>query len=229
MLSKTKVAICVCVVTLLSFTMLSGCAEGKQKDTSHQDSTASISKGESIPSSSKSKSEKRGVTTVTTINSPSELPDKFMNEAFKSAVGLVNKPFRESGLSMANAEVYGEVVTFGLDGLEFLGKPCEKDYGKPCISYDLAGVQSGDGLPQAISFSYANPLKSNGHKETMEIIDGIGDALGLKDYISIENDYTDLTKIAVGRYCTVVFPDAGFKMEVRNTDGTVRIEIEAIE
>lgn len=210
------------------------CSKESKTSTYKASSTGSKTQSKSSTSSSSSTQKDKsndGIIKVNSIKSSLDLPSSLMNDKFKNTLSLLNKPFSKSGLSAANAvETEAGTSIFYLEGLEFLGKSCNRaedksKHGTARIIYETAGVKSGNGTPTKIYFSFSNPLKSNGHTETMEIVNGIAKALGLSTPVKVANDNTSSTTLATGLYCTYVFPNAGFKIEVTNTDGDVEIEI----
>lgn len=179
--------------------------------------------GDLTSSSGASSSESEALSTYTSAEG---LPDGLFNQAAKEAIGMLGKPFESAGLDAASGVSTGSGTTiFYLEGLEFLGEPCEDGHGQPRLVYSDEAISSGQGLPIELFFSYANPLKSNGHEETMDIIEGISEALGLEETLEVDVDYDSSSKMATGVYRTVEFPNAKLSIEVRNTDGSVEITI----
>lgn len=155
----------------------------------------------------------------------SSVPSALMNDEFRKCLTYFGVPYSETGLSVSNAVDNSDAGTylFYMDGLEFIGEECDDDQGQPRIVYDAEAIESGTGTPNKIFFCYFNALKSNGHKETMDVIEGIEDALGIE--IEVDNDYTSSSKSAIGKYCSVNIPKTDLMIEVTNTDGTVEVEI----
>ena len=179
--------------------------------------------GDPASSSGASSSESEALSAYT---SAEELPDGLFNQAAKEAIGMLGKPFESAGLDAASGVSTGSGTTiFYLEGLEFLGEPCEDGHGQPRLVHSDEAISSGQGLPIELFFSYANPLKSNGHEETMDIIEGISEALGLEETLEVDVDYDSSSKMATGVYRTVEIPNAKLSIEVRNTDGSVEITI----
>ena len=78
-------------------------------------------------------------------------------------------------------------------------------------------------------FEIANPLKSNGYKETVEMVEDIAEALDISDEGLIDNNYSSSSKLAIGEYATFTFPNLDLKLTVSNTDGTIEIEIVPVD
>lgn len=166
---------------------------------------------------------------LSTYASVEELPVDLFNQAAKEAISLLGKPFESSGLDANSGVSTGAGTTiFYLDGLKFLGDPCEDGHGRPRLVYSDEAISSGQGLPSELFFSFSNPLNSNGYKETMDIIEGISEALGLEETLKVDVDYDSSSKMATGVYRTVEFPNAKLSIEVRNTDGSVEVTISSI-
>lgn len=163
---------------------------------------------------------------IENIHTATDIPDALMNDEFKSVIELFSKGFSQSGLDISNATTYndGETYIFYLDNLEFLGDECEDDYFQPRIIYSGDAINN-DGIPNKLYFEFANPLKSNGYEETVEMVEDIAEALDISDDGLIDNDYSSSSKLAIGEYATFTFPNLGLELTVSNTDGTVEIEI----
>lgn len=167
---------------------------------------------------------------IENIYTTADIPDELMNNEFKDVVDLFSKGFSQSGLDITNATTYnnGETYIFYLDNLEFLGDECEDDYFQPRIIYSREAINN-NGTPNKIFLAFANLLKSNGYKETVEMVEDIAQALGISDFGLINNDYSSSSKLAIGKYATFTFPNLGLELTVSNTDGTVEIEILPID
>lgn len=163
---------------------------------------------------------------IENIHTATDIPDALMNDEFKNAVDLLSKGFSQSGLDISDATTYddGETYIFYLDNLEFLGDECDDDYFQPRIIYSGDAINN-DGTPDKLFFEFANPLKSNGYEETVEMVEDITEALDISDAGLIDNDYSSSSKLANGEYATFTFPNLGLELTVSNTDGTVEIEI----
>lgn len=164
---------------------------------------------------------------INNINTAADIPDKLMNEEFKSAIDLFSKGFSQSGLNISDATTYnnGETYIFYLDNLEFLGDECEEgSNSSPRIIYDQEAINN-DGTPSKLFLGFANPLKSNGYEETVEMVEDIADALDISDDGLIDNDYSSSSPFATGEYATFTFKNLNLTLSVRNTDGSVDIEI----
>lgn len=182
--------------------------------------------GDPTSSSGASSSESEALSAYTSAEG---LPDGLFNQAAKEAIGMLSKPFESAGLDAASGVSTGSGTTiFYLEGLEFLGEPCEDGHGQPRLVYSDEAVSSGQGLPIELFFSCSNPLSSNGYEETMDIIEGISEALGLEETLEVDVDYDSSSKMATGVYRTVEFPNAKLSIEVRNTDGSVEITIRSM-
>lgn len=167
---------------------------------------------------------------VKNIYTVADIPNEIMNDEFKSVIDLFSKGFSQSGLDITNATTYddGETYVFYLDNLEFLGDKCEDGAFQPRIIYSKDAI-SNNGTPNEVFFEIANPLKSNGYKETVEIVEDIADALDISTFGLIDNNYSSSSKLAIGEYATFTFPNLSIKLTVSNTDGTVEIEIVPID
>ena len=163
---------------------------------------------------------------VENIHTAADIPDALMNDEFKSIIDLFSKGYSQSGLNISNATTYddGETYIFYLDNLEFLGDECEDGALQPRIIYSKDAIDN-NGIPNKIFFEIANPLKSNGYKETVETVEEIAEALDISDEGLIDNDYSSSSKLAIGEYATFTFPNLSLELTVSNTDGTVEIEI----
>lgn len=167
---------------------------------------------------------------VKNIYTAADIPNELMNEEFKSVIDLFSKGFSKSGLDITNATTYdnGETYIFYLDNLEFLGDECEDGALQPRIIYSEDAINN-NGTPNGVFFEIANPLKSNGYKETVEMVEDIAEALDISDSGLIDNDYSSSSKLAIGEYATFTFPNLSLELTVSNTDGTVEIEIVPID
>lgn len=167
---------------------------------------------------------------VKNIYTAADIPDNLMNAELKNTIALFSKGFLQSGLDITNATTYdnGETYIFYLDSLEFLGDACEDGALQPRIIYSKDAINN-NGMPKMLFFEIANPLKSNGYKETVKIVEDIAEALDISDAGLIDNDYSSSSKWATGKYATFTFPNLNFTLTVSNTDGTVEIEIVPIE
>ena len=168
---------------------------------------------------------------VENIHTATDIPAELMNDEFKSVIELFSKGFSQSGLDISNATTYddGETYIFYLEGLEFLGDECEEGSNfSPRIIYNQDAVNN-DGIPDKMFFAFANPLKSNGYDETVEMVEDIAEALDISDAGLIDNDYSSSSKWATGDYATFTFPNLNLTLTVSNTDGSVEIEIVPID
>jgi len=164
---------------------------------------------------------------VENIHTAADIPNELMNDEFKNVIDLFSKGFSQSGLDIANGTTYndGETYIFYFDNLEFLGDECEEGSNfNPRIIYDQDAINN-DGTPYKMFFAFANPLKSNGYEETVEMVEDIAEALDISDAGLIDNNYSSSSKLAIGKYATFTFPNLGLEFTVSNTDGTVEIEI----
>ncbi len=163
------------------------------------------------------------------IHSAADIPNKLMNDKFKSVIDLFSKGYSQSGLNISNAipSDDGKTYIFYLDNLEFLGKECEDGALQPRIIYSGDAINN-NGAPDKIFFEIANPLKSNGYKETVKVVEDIAEALGISDWGLIDNDYSSSSAWATGEYATFSFTNLKLELTVSNTDGTVEIEITPI-
>ena len=84
-------------------------------------------------------------------------------------------------------------------------------------------------LKHLMFFAFANPLKSNGYEETVEMVEDIAEALDISDSGRIDNNYSCSSKLAIGEYATFTFTDLNLTLTVSNTDGSVEIEIVPID
>ncbi len=163
---------------------------------------------------------------VKNIQTPADIPNGLMNDEFKSVIDLFSKGFSQSGLDINNATTYddGETYIFYLEGLVFLGKEPEDGYFSPRIIYSKEAVSS-NGTPDMIYFAFSYPRKSNGYKETVEMIEDIAKALGISDDGLIDNDYSSSSEWATGEYATFTFLNLNLKLVVSNMQSSVEIEI----
>lgn len=167
---------------------------------------------------------------VENIHIVADIPNELMNEEFKSVIDLFSKGFSQSGLDITNVTTCddGETYIFYLDNLEFLGDECEDGALQPRIIYNKDAINN-NGTPNKVFFEIANPLKSNGYKETVEMVEDIAEALDISNSGLIDNDYSSSSKLAIGEYATFTFPNLSIELTVSNTDGTVEIEIVPID
>lgn len=167
---------------------------------------------------------------IENIYTASDIPDALMNDKFKNVIDLLSKGYLQSGLDISDATTYndGETYIFYLDNLEFLGDECDDSHLQPRIIYENEAIEN-NGTPREIFFGYYNPLKSNGYKETVEIIEDIAEALDISDSGLIDNNYSSSSKLATGDYATFTFTNLKLELVVSNTDGTVEIEIVPID
>ena len=163
---------------------------------------------------------------VENIYTVTDIPSELMNGEFKSVIDLFSKGFSQSGLDISDAETFndGETYIFYFENLEFLGDKCDDSHLRPRIIYDGDAIEN-NGTPSRIFFGFYNPLKSNGYKETVEIVEDIAEALDISDSGLIDNDYSSSSKWATGEYATFTFTNLRLELIVSNTDGTVEIEI----
>ena len=168
---------------------------------------------------------------VKNIHTPADIPNELMNDEFKSVIDLFSKGFSQSGLDITNATTYddGETYIFDFDGLEFLGEECEEGSNfSPRVIYSQDAINN-NGTPHLMFFAFANPLKSNGYEETVEMVEDIAEALDISDSGLIDNNYSSSSKLAIGEYATFTFTDLNLTLTVSNTDGSVEIEIVPID
>lgn len=165
---------------------------------------------------------------LASITSYSDIPGALMNDKFKKALELLDKPFGKSGFSKSDGENTGAgTYIFELAGCKFVGEGFDKNADVPCVVYPTKAVKSGKGAAEEISFEYYTSLSSNGYEETVDLIDDISDALGVD--IEIDNDYNSSSKLAGGTYCTVEFPGVDLQMEVKNRTGYVQVVISKLQ
>lgn len=178
----------------------------------------------------KSKDADSEIGVVENIHTTADIPNTLMNDKFKNVIDLFSKGFSKSGLDISNAtKTDAGTYIFYFDDLEFLGDKCEEnDSLCPRVIYDQDAINN-NGTPYEMCFAFANPLKSNGYNETVEMIEDIAKALGISNSGLIDNDYSSSSKLATGEYATFTFPNLNLKLTVSNTDGTVEIEIIPID
>lgn len=183
-----------------------------------------------ISQDDESKDDDSEIGVVENIHTTADIPNELMNDEFKHVIDLFSKGFSQSGLDISDAiKTDAGTYIFYFKGLEFLGDECEEnDSFCPRVIYNQDAINN-NGTPYTICFAFANPLKSNGYKETVEMVEDIADALDISDSGLIDNDYSSSSKWATGEYATFTFPNLSLKLTVSNTDGTVEIEIVPID
>lgn len=167
---------------------------------------------------------------VENIHTVADIPSELMNDEFKSVIDLFSKGFSQSGLNVSDATTYddGETYLFYFDGLEFLGEEPEDGYYRPRVSYSKDAINN-NGVPDMLYFAFSYPKKSNGYKETVEMVEDIAEALNISDAGLIDNDYSSSSKWATGEYATFTFPNLNLKLTVSNMQSSVEIEIITIK